>query len=80
MYVNLTHSRSLELYLSGVCLSPAGVQSVDAPLRLPRHPAHPGALPRGADDRHPRGAAPAHRPAAGGPVRQLRNAARARWV
>ena len=56
----------------------SGVSPLDAPVRLPGDPAHPGALQAGADSVHPGGAAPEHGPAAAGPVRQLRHPARPR--
>ena len=55
----------------------AGVRAVHAPLRLPRDPAHPGALHGRADGARAGRAARAHGPAHPGPVRQLRGAARA---
>ena len=56
----------------------AGVQPVHPPLRLPRDPAHPGALQRRADRARAGGAPHPHRGAHPGPVRQLRGAARPR--
>lgn len=55
----------------------ASVRAIDAPLRLPRDPAHPGALHGGADGAGAGRAARAHGAAHPGPVRELRRAARA---
>lgn len=56
----------------------SGVFTVDAPVRLSRHPAHPGALHVGADGARAGRVTRAHGAAPPGPVRQLRSAARAR--
>lgn len=59
------------------CFRGTSVRAVDAPVRLPRDPAHPRALHGRADRARAQRAARAHGPAHPGPVRQLRRAARA---